>query len=518
MTIGIKTKQVVGVTAIVGVTIVALGLVHLSSLARVLLTESRARGELLTNAIYHRARVVVSDSASPYEALGEDSGLRSILESSIYSKNVTYAAIVDSRGSVVAHSDPGLMPAELPPAAHFDDLLALGRLGLLAAVYSDRGRTLEVEQPLLLEEQSFGSIRVGVSTILIGGELDAALGEALVTMAVALVVSVIVAMLLAQWLLSPIHVIRSGLTRLGRGEFGATLDLKQRDELGELGEYFNDISAQFSVDRDGAGTQNREQVLRVLDYSRKLTALSRLSTGLAHEVKNPLNAMTIHLELLRQKLAARASDAARPSSSLLQDDAAAGDADSPVDVSEALRHAAVIGDEIARLDHVLQGFLKFSRPEEIQPEPVAVKALMDEVAGLVEAEARHAGVRVVVEGAPAVPRISADSDMIRQALLNLARNACQAMPEGGVLRLACAAASGDRVEITVTDTGVGIEPEDLDRIFNLYFTTKAEGSGIGLSLVYRIVQMHDGEVEVESAPGHGTTFRVWLPTAVADEA
>jgi signal transduction histidine kinase len=392
------------------------------------------------------------------------------------------------------------MPAELPPAAHFDDLLALGRVGLLAAVYSDRGRTLEVEQPLLLEEQSFGSIRVGVSTILIGGELDAALGEALVTMVVALVVSVIVAMLLAQWLLSPIHVIRSGLTRLGRGEFGATLDLKQRDELGELGEYFNDISAQLSADRDGAGAQNREQVLRVLDYSRKLTALSRLSAGLAHEVKNPLNAMTIHLELLRQKLAA------------------AGDADSPVDVSEALRHAAVIGDEIARLDHVLQGFLKFSRPEEIQPEAVAVKSLMDEVAGLVEAEARQAGVRVVVEGAPDVPRISADSDMIRQALLNLARNACQAMPEGGVLRLACAAASGDRVEITVTDTGVGIEPEDLDRIFNLYFTTRAEGSGIGLSLVYRIVQMHDGEVEVESAPGHGTTFRVWLPTAVADEA
>lgn len=514
--IDLKTKQVIGVTAIVGATIVVLGVVHLSSLARVLLEESRARGALLTNAIYHRARLVVSESDQPYEALQSDSGLQSILESSIYSTNVTYAAIVDTEGIVLAHSEPGRLGERLPEAEQFDALLARGRFGLLLTMYSDAGRTVEVAQPLLLGERSFGSIRVGVSTLLAGRELDRALRAALPAMLATFVVAVLVATLLARWLLQPIHIIRSGLTRLGRGEFGTTLDLQQQDELRE---WVDDLSAQLSVEPPAASgpAQSREQVLQVLSYSRKLAALSRLSAGVAHEVKNPLNAMTIHLELLRQKLAALAAQVPRAAPSLLHDEEAGGTAvaDSPGEVSEALRHAAVIGDEITRLDHVLQGFLKFTRPEELTPEPVRAQTLIGEVARLIEAEARQTGVRIVLDCSAGVAPINADPDMIRQALLNLARNACQAMPGGGTLQLKCAAAGADRVEISVTDSGTGIPPEDLDRIFNLYFTTKTQGSGIGLSLVYRIVQMHDGDVEVESAPGRGSTFRLLLPAAPA---
>ena len=103
--------------------------------------------------------------------------------------------------------------------------------------------------------------------------------------------------------------------------------------------------------------------------------------------------------------------------------------------------------------------------------------------------------------------------MLRQAFLNLALNACQAMPNGGTLRIRCESARGRRVSIAFTDTGVGIKPEHLQRIFDLYFTTKEKGSGIGLSMVYRTVQMHDGEIEVQSTPGAGTTFRVLLPQA-----
>ena len=103
--------------------------------------------------------------------------------------------------------------------------------------------------------------------------------------------------------------------------------------------------------------------------------------------------------------------------------------------------------------------------------------------------------------------------MLRQAFLNLALNACQAMPDGGTLRIRCGPCAAAACSITFTDTGVGITPEHLKRIFDLYFTTKEKGSGIGLSMVYRTVQMHDGEIEVESTPGKGTTFRVLLPQA-----
>ena len=103
--------------------------------------------------------------------------------------------------------------------------------------------------------------------------------------------------------------------------------------------------------------------------------------------------------------------------------------------------------------------------------------------------------------------------MLQQAVLNLALNACQAMPIGGTLKLSCRSAAHRRVEIDVEDTGVGIPPENLGKIFDLYFTTKDTGTGIGLSMVFRIVQLHDGEVEVESTPGRGTRFRLVFPQA-----
>lgn len=110
-----------------------------------------------------------------------------------------------------------------------------------------------------------------------------------------------------------------------------------------------------------------------------------------------------------------------------------------------------------------------------------------------------------------LPAVRADADMLRQALLNLALNACQAMPNGGRVRISCRTASDRQVEVSVEDTGTGIEPEHLERIFELYFTTKEEGSGIGLSMVYRTIQLLDGEIEVQSTPGRGTIFRVLLP-------
>ena len=112
-----------------------------------------------------------------------------------------------------------------------------------------------------------------------------------------------------------------------------------------------------------------------------------------------------------------------------------------------------------------------------------------------------------------MPDVNGDPAMLRQAFLNLALNAIQAMPHGGTLRIAGEGTRGHRVRVSVSDTGVGIKPEHLHRIFELYFTTKEKGSGVGLSMVYRTVQMHDGDIEVQSTPGAGTTFRILLPQA-----
>jgi signal transduction histidine kinase len=230
-------------------------------------------------------------------------------------------------------------------------------------------------------------------------------------------------------------------------------------------------------------------------YSRKLAALGRLTAGVAHEVKNPLNAMTIHLELLKGKLdtLSHGVDGTRSSS------------------LAALEHVGVIGSEIRRLDQVVQGFLKFMRPEDLQLRPVPVNSLLGEIARIVEPDAASNGVRVVVDCQGDVPDVQGDPGSLRQAILNLAINGCHAMPTGGTLRLSGRRLSHRRVEIGVEDTGTGIPPLNLPRIFDLYFTTKDGGSGIGLSMVFRTVQLHDGEIEVQSTPGTGTAFRIALP-------
>ncbi len=624
MRLGIKGKQVLGVTSIVGTVVVLLSLLYLAGLARVSLEESRARAELVSNAIFHRARDVASLSPEPaaaYDALRRDPGLRSILESSLYSKNVTFGAIVDPRGIAVAHTDPTREGEVLPAGGSLADLVARTPISQLLAVYSGQGQTLEFIEPLRLGDTDFGSIRVGVSTLLVREDLDASLGPAIVTAGLALAVAVFGAVLLAQLLLRPIHVIRSGLTRLGRGELGVRLDLGQDDEFGELGTFFNTVSAQLSADRsqmagqmanlesavhhledavaivnpkgellfanpamrallpeaapgklleylvdakhplrglseetlisggshgpvsasfpDSRGEPHERmimthaisdptgdlvavmliardlsylsQVQSTIRYSRKLAALGRLSAGVAHEVKNPLNAMMIHLELLRQQFSSRVK---RTAIAGAEGPVAGVALASPVvaDTSEALEHIDVIANEIHRLDDVVQGFLKFNRPEDLKLQPVNLAALLAEVVPIVRPEAERAGVTLIVEPVYA-PDVNGDPTMLRQAFLNLSLNACQAMPHGGTLRIRCESARGRMVAISFVDTGVGIAPEHLQRIFDLYFTTKAKGSGIGLSMVYRTVQMHDGEIEVQSIPGSGTTFRVLLPQA-----
>jgi len=246
-------------------------------------------------------------------------------------------------------------------------------------------------------------------------------------------------------------------------------------------------------ERAGGGVlalRNLEPVRAVqslVTYSQKLAALGRLTSGVAHEVKNPLNAMRIHLELLKARLGAS---------------------------QPAVReNVEVIAQEIVRLDRVVQGFLKFVRPEEVRLAPVPVDALLSETARLMAPEAGRTGARIAEDVAPDLPPVAGDRELLQQALTNLVTNAIQAMPKGGTVTLGARLGPDGAVEIRIADEGVGIAPQDLEKIFRLYFTTKAQGSGIGLSMVYRIVQMHDGRIDVESEVGRGTVMTLTLPVA-----
>ena len=613
-------------TTLVVVVVLAMSAWQMATLMRLRLEQTQSSAQQLADAIFQRVYAVVSAAPSdPYAALREDGGLRSILLASIApsypeGQNILYAAVVGPDGVPIVHSSPEFAAQVMPALDHFEPLVQDGSPWEQArAVYNER--RFEVHRPILAGEQEFGEIRIGVSTLLVRDEIADGLWLAAQTAIVALVISTIVATLLAQWMLRPIHVIQSGLSRLGRGELDVRLDLPEQ-EFRDLGSSFDAVSAQLSAIRSktlpSASTdfesvmENLEDAVALfstegelifsnaamrvllpslasragesgsavsqlpadhpvrhlierslaarksqgplsmalaaptepdheaqerlllchaiedstgrflgamlvarnlgylthvhttLNYSGKLAALGRLMAGVAHEVKNPLNAMTIHLELLKQKLATFQQSVAVPAGVLVGPGSGR-----PPDLA---KHVNIIADEIRRLDQVVVGFLKFARPDELKLQPVQLATLVSEVVSITAPEAERRHIVIKTDCPAGLPEINADPGMLQQALLNLALNACQAMPDGGTLRLACRTASRRRVEIDIEDTGVGIPPEHLGRIFDLYFTTKEKGSGIGLSMVFRIVQLHDGEVEVESTPGH-TTFKLFFPQA-----
>ncbi len=226
-------------------------------------------------------------------------------------------------------------------------------------------------------------------------------------------------------------------------------------------------------------------VQSLISYSAKLAALGRLTSGVAHEVRNPLNAMMIHVELLRDRLAS-----------------------TPPDVQQSLD---IIGSEVHRLDRVVQGFLRFMRPQELSLKALDLNALLGSVAALLEAEWQARGVHFQWDVDSALPPIRADEELLRQAFLNILQNACQAMPVGGTVSISTAREGRELIRVSIADEGVGIPAENLEKIFKLYFTTKPDGSGIGLSIVYRIIQMHDGTIEARSENRQGTTMVVRLP-------
>src|SRR5271156_2712144 len=241
--------------------------------------------------------------------------------------------------------------------------------------------------------------------------------------------------------------------------------------------------------------RDAESVRRIedeIEISRRLSASGRLTRGVAHEVKNPINAIVLHLQLLQNKLQ--------------QDD------------PDTRRHMDIIGSEIHRLDRVVQILVDFTRPRDLRLEEVDLCKVLEDVSLLAAPDAARQGVRVVQEPPEEEDAliVRVDSDLIKQAILNLVLNGLQSMKEGGTLTLVTRR-EDEMILAEVRDQGCGIPPEAQEKIFELYYTTKGDegGSGIGLAQTYQIMQWHYGSVEFDSIVGAGTTFRLRLPAAAA---
>jgi signal transduction histidine kinase len=235
--------------------------------------------------------------------------------------------------------------------------------------------------------------------------------------------------------------------------------------------------------------ESAEAIESELELSRRMAAIGRLTSGVGHEVKNPINAIVVHLELLKTKL---------------------GDSSGP-----AVRHLEVIDTEIHRLDRVVQMLVDFSRPVELDLRERDLRKVVGDVLTLATAELSTRNV-TLISHLPSGPLVAnVDADLLKQAVLNVILNGAQSMPDGGNLEVNLEE-EGRAGVLRISDEGSGIPEEIREKIFDLYFTTKSDGSGIGLAMTYRILQLHHGSIEVQSKKGRGTEFRLRIPLTSTD--
>ena len=288
------------------------------------------------------------------------------------------------------------------------------------------------------------------------------------------------------------------LGRTIRDAWDAGITLVQEEIVTEAGNRI-EVSLDFIHDdrsKQGLGalltlhdTESVEVIESELELSRRMAAIGRLTSGVGHEVKNPINAIVVHLELLKTKLGATPSP--------------------------ANRHLEVIDSEIHRLDRVVQTLVDFSRPVEVKLLEYDLRHIVADVVTLSAAEMSTRNV-TLTSRQPSYPMIvKVDVDLLKQAVINVVQNGAQAMPQGGNL-LVILEEDGKSAVIRVKDEGEGISPELQAKIFDLYFTTKSGGSGIGLAMTYRILQLHHGSIDVQSELGRGSEFQLRIPLLVTD--
>jgi PAS domain S-box-containing protein len=617
----LRTKLTLVMTSLVLLVVVVLSAVFLGELLEQVLQETHSRVTYIAQLVLIQAQNALNDARDrglrPSSNASEDihdyvrhsfeinEGLQGQLDAAAsHYKPLYELSIVDDDGIVLISTDKSL-PGKFEPRR--TPLSQLVQRGFLHQIKVLRGadRQYELDLPFNVSKQSFGEVRVALSSGLLVDDLAPSIRSSATIVGVALVISTLLAAIVSGAALAPLRNISAQLDRISAGQFDAPAPQMKglagfagdSDEIGQVSRKITQVGQQlrgvheiFSTLRENMNSvmagledglllftrdaravmispaaekflggeagqflgrrvteifppshplrqalhldgdelsevaaetelQTTEGLKRVsvsvqaiqedgermgalvtlrdldslesintqLQVSERLAALGRITAGVAHEVKNPLNSMRLWLENLKESLP--------------------DDQD-----SNALQAVQVLDKEIDRLDAVVKRFLDFSRPMDVRLEATHLANLLKEVLEIAHPQMQRANIQVAQLLPIDVPQVYVDRDLLKQAVLNLVLNGIEAMPSGGQLRVVLSR-RGEMAEISVGDTGKGIAPENRQKIFQLFFTTRPGGSGIGLASAFRIVQLHNGSINFTSEVGRGTTFRIELPLA-----
>ncbi len=513
----LRVRLVLLIVALVAFVAIALSAVHLANLVNQLSAEALERSKQAADQVNEFVTDHINQHSVAYEVppdlngakqlwteiVSTDRDIPRMLEKMLkLSQAIEDINIAGPSGEIIASSNPPEKGKPLVILPSFAEWSAGSFYTRLMDLILRRPRAdYQFLIPLGVKGEALPvfQIQVIVSIALLRATLLTQITTLAYVSGAALLISVLITLVATNRVLRPLKRIEATIDRIVQGNFlGADTQMNMiyanpptefavvEGKLNILGERFRgarEEAVELQHDLDGL----LERMATELDVASRLAAISRITGGVAHEIKNPLNAISLRLDLLRARLG-------EPEEEL------AGEID-------------ILSREVRRLDRVVKTFLDFSRPVEVKLSEVDLVAVAREVADLTTPQASLAGIQIWFEAAAESAPIRGDADMLKQAILNLVLNAIEAMKNGGNLWLRVSR-DGNVVLLNVSDDGPGIPAEARDKVFQLYFTTKQRGSGIGLAMTYRAVQLHNGTINFSTEMGRGTAFQMQFPALV----
>jgi signal transduction histidine kinase len=394
-------------------------------------------------------------------------------------KGIKEINIINSEGEIIDSSDPEKIGKKRELKKLEKGVHAAPASGRAASILSQR--PYEVVVPVIVGDEHLGYVQINMLLDNIRDIQHANFIRRLFATCMVFAVGIALTIFLARRYTDPIHRLVGDFKRVSAGDLSVTIPVDSHDEIGELAEGFNNMVEKL---------RERETLEKRLYEAEHLSRVGQLASGIAHEIRNPLNYISLAIDHLKTEMLPGCGEKC----------------------AELTELTDKIKEEVRRANYMVLNFMNYGRPLKLRLASVPYEEILAKVLPLMSDRLAEQRIQVVQTINDNLPPLWVDQELLRNCILNFINNAAQAMDDGGQLQLGASLDSDSRrVRLTFADQGKGIQPDDIAKIFQPYFTTKDVGIGLGLAITERIIKEHGGEIIVESSPGLGTTFTVVLP-------
>jgi signal transduction histidine kinase len=398
-------------------------------------------------------------------------------------KGINEINIINTEGEIIDSSDPEKIGKKRDLKKFEKGIHAVQR-PVGGAVLSQK--PYEVIVPVIVGDEQIGFVQINMLLDNIRDIQHANFIRRLFATGMVFTVGIALTIFLARHYTTPIKNLVNDFKRISAGDLSVTIPVESNDEIGEMAEGFNNMVEKL---------REREALEKRLYEAEHLSRVGQLASGIAHEIRNPLNYISLAIDHLKSEILPCCGEKS----------------------AELTELTDKIKEEVRRANYMVLNFMNYGRPLKLRRVVIPYAELLSRVLPVLQGRLQEQHITVKQHIPADLPPLWVDQELLRNCILNLVSNAAQAMPDGGTITLG-GEPEGDLVKLTFTDQGSGISPEDISKIFQPYFTTKDLGIGLGLAITERIIKEHGGEIRVDSTPGKGTLFTVMLPLKQATTA